>query len=122
MMLRVGWTHYWRPELPRELCKTPEMLVQRPQHLVAGGFYGSTPSVAKKIYVEWTHLLNDSLQMGLMDNDQFILFNLYCRRPDLFYMHKCVHPSVFKQAINQLGPTFSRGAYHCPVTLFLAGT
>jgi len=118
MMLRVGWTHYWRLELPRELCLVPEELVQKPKHLVAGGFYGGVPAVIEQVYSEWTHLLNDSLAMGLMDNDQFIQFNLYCRRPDLFYMHRCLTPSAFKEAVNQLGPTFSRGAYHCPVSLF----
>jgi hypothetical protein len=58
---------------------------------VAGGFLGGSVKAIHDFYGEYHHVLNDTLQEGLMDDDQYVFVMSWCRRPDLIKLHKCYH-------------------------------
>jgi hypothetical protein len=57
----------------------------------AGGFLGGSVKAIHDFYGEYHHVLNDTLQEGLMDDDQYVFVMSWCRRPDLIKLHKCYH-------------------------------
>src|SRR4051794_21124644 len=61
---------------------------------LAGGFLGGSVKAVHDFYGEYHHILNDTLQEGLMDDDQYVFVMAWCRRPDLIKLHKCYHKFV----------------------------
>jgi hypothetical protein len=79
---------------------SPSRFVSRITHreswgvTIAGGFLGGSVKAVHDFYGEYHHILNDTLQEGLMDDDQYVFVMAWCRRPDLIKLHKCYHKFV----------------------------
>lgn len=116
------------------MCRNaPEAEANDHDVTIAGGFFGGTVGSIQEFaggktfwnrlyftnsWLEFHYALYDLLSHGVMDDDQFVLNYVYCRRPDLVQLHYCIHQFFPFQLISIESKTLSWGRYHCPIAQF----
>jgi len=89
--------------------------------ILAGGFFGGYADTIRTAHAKYHEVLDEHMERRIMDDDQLIWFDVWCRWPDLIRTITCPTPLIpFGLYCHVVGqqPCMTHRRYNCPAIMF----